>query len=73
MSIAHDHRYRHLGEHRDGFDLFYCEVCLEYRAVKRDDQPAVREIDAPASGTRDMLSRIVLGQHADEDQADRRE
>jgi hypothetical protein len=71
MSIAHDHRYRFLGEHHDGFDLFYCEVCLEYRAVKRDDQPAVREIDAPAP--RDVLSRIVLGQHPDEDQTSRRE
>jgi hypothetical protein len=75
MSIAHDHRYRYLDEHRDGFDLFYCEVCLEYRAVKRDDQPAVREIDAAsaASTPRDVLSRIMLGQHPDEDQSDKPE
>jgi hypothetical protein len=41
MSMAHDHRYRYLDEYRGGIDLFYCEVCLEYRAVKRDDQPVM--------------------------------
>jgi hypothetical protein len=71
MPITHQHRYRYLGEHRDGFDLFYCEACLEYRAVKRDDQPAVRELDASTPAPRDVLSRIMLGQHPDEDQADR--
>lgn len=63
--MPHEHRYRFLGDHRGGFDLFYCEVCLEYRAVKREDQPAVRALEEVHSTAGDLLSRVVLGQHPD--------
>ena len=71
MSIVHEHHYRYLGDHRGGFDLFYCDVCLEYRAVKREDQPAVQAIDAASAAPPDVLTRVMFGRHPDEDQPDR--
>ena len=65
-TTSHEHRFRHLAEYRGGFDLFYCEACLEYRAVKRDDQPAVRDLDGAPSAPRDVLTRVVLGQHPED-------